>query len=220
MSNLGSLPQIPPGTTINIASNASWLDAFYVQAPGYSATPTQILASHSASTTIGVNSVANISVGCLVVGYGIQQGTQVVSIDPVGMTLLLNLATLINSGAIVPLSVYGPPLDLSGISFQSQIREQLASSTILMMASTANGFMVNGGIGGTFGWNVPSSQLPSWPIGLVKAGSFSGVVDVQASDISGQIIDLTVMSGPIPLIVTPGALLKSTGQFAMVQVGT
>ena len=156
MSNLGSLPQIPPGTTINIASNASWLDAFYVQAPGYSATPTQILASLSASTTIGVNSVANISVGCLVVGYGIQQGTQVVSIDPVGMTLLLNLATLINSGAIVPLSVYGPPLDLSGISFQSQIREQLASSTILMMASTANGLMVNGGIGGTFGWNVPS----------------------------------------------------------------
>ena len=220
MSNLGSLPQIPAGTTIDIASNASWLDAFYVQQPGYPSTPTTVLGTLNATTSVVVNSLANISVGCLVVGYGILPGTQVASVNPGTMTMVLNQAAIIDSGAIVPLSIFGPPLDLSGISFQSQVREALTSATILLIASTTNGRMVNGGITGTFGWNVAPAQLPSWPTGLVAVGSFSGVVDIQAADNSGQIIDLTVESGPIPLTVTPGPLLQPSGQLGlMVKVG-
>src|SRR6516164_2048629 len=206
MSNLGSVPQIPVGTTIALVSGASWLDQFYVQAPGYPAQPIQVLGTLNLTTSVPVSSNPGIATGMLVQGYGIPFGTFVTAVNTVAgaTTLTLSQAATINSGAIVPLSIFGPPLDLTGIDFSSYVRESLQSQTILLNASTTNGLMINGGVNGTFGWNVPPAQLPNWPIGLVAVGSLNAVVDIQASDNSGQVFDLTTQSGPIPLSVTVG----------------
>jgi len=119
----------------------------------------------------------------------------------------------------VPLSVFGPALDLTGVTFQSTVRQSLTSFTNLLLATTGNGLMINGGANGTFGWNVPSGE-PNWPIGLTQVGGLAAVVDVQASDISGSIVDLTTLSGPIPLIVTLGPVATTLLGSTMVRINS
>lgn len=208
MSNLGSIPQIPAGTTISLVAGASWLDQFYVQQPGYPAAPLPFLGTVTGGNpTIPLNSVAGITVGSLVVGYGIPPGAQVINVvDSTTNTITLNQPTLpIGTATNVPLLVYGPPLDLTGITFSSTVRETLQSSTVLLAASTVNGLMTNGGVGGTFGWNVNPPHLPNWPLGVTQVGGMSAVVDIQGSDASGMIVDLCGAAGPLPLVIVLSA---------------
>jgi hypothetical protein len=127
----------------------------------------------------------------------------------------------IGTATNVPLQVYGPPLDLSGITFASTVRESLISSTVLLAASTANKLMTNGGVGGTFGWNVSPPYLPRWPLGLTQVGGLAAVVDIQASDPSGQIVDLCGTAGPIPFNIVLAAPPAPALTFAlpMITVG-
>ena len=202
MSNVGSIPQIPAGTTIQIVTNADWLDQFYVQQPGYPASPiTAVPATLNGTVTVVLNGPSGVSTGMLVVGHGILPGTQVSAIASDNVTVTLNQAATL-SGTNVPLSFYGPPLDLTGIRFKSMLRPSLQSTTVLLIASTDNGLMTNGLTGGTFGWNVPAAKLPTFPIGVTGVGMLSCACDIQAIDIStGQTINLCAQSGPIPVTV-------------------
>jgi hypothetical protein len=220
VSNLGSLPQFPVGTTISLVAGASWLDQFYVQSPGYSATPVSVLGNlTSGNATIPLNSVNGITNGCLIEGYGIVPGSQVVAVvgSPTN-TVTINNAALV-SATNVPLLVYGPALDLTGITFQSTVRESLTSFSMLLLATTANGWMINGGVTGTFGWNVPAGAA-NWPLGLTQVGGLGAVVDVQASDQSGAIVDLCTLAGPMPLTVTLGPPPVQPISFSMVRINS
>ena len=206
MSNLGSIPQIPAGTTFSLVAGASWLDQFYVQQPGYPATSLPFLGTVTGgNAVIPLNSVAGITYGSLVVGYGIPAGAAVINVvDSTTNTITLNQPLNLAVGAVatnVPILIYGPPLDLTGVTFNSTVRQSLQSATVLLSASTANGLMVSGGVGGTFGWNVNPPHLPKWPLGVTQVGGLAAVVDIQASDPSGQINDLCGVSGPIPFTI-------------------
>jgi len=220
LSNLGSLPQIPAGTTISLVANASWLDQFYVQAPGYPAAPLPFLANLTAgSPTIALNSVAGITNGCLIEGYGIVPGSQAINvIDSTTNTVTLSNPAFVTA-TNVPILVYGPALDLTGISFQSTVRESLTSFSTLLVATTANGWMLNGGTNGTFGWNVPAGAA-NWPLGLTQVGGLGAVVDIQASDASGAIVDLCAVGGPLPLTVTLGPPVQQPLGFQMVRINS
>ena len=223
MSNLGSLPIIPAGTTITLVAGASWLDQFYVQQPGYPAAPLPFLATITGgSPTLALNSVAGITYGCLAVGYGIPAGAQVINvIDSTTNTITLNLpANNVGTATNVPILIYGPPLDLTGINFNSTVRESLQSSTVLLAASTANGLMLNGGQSGNFGWQVMAPHLPNWPLGVTQVGGLGAVVDIQASDVSGAVVDLSGANGPIPLTVLLSAPPQPALTFSMVRVGS
>jgi hypothetical protein len=208
MSNLPNLPPIPAGTTITIVSNTDWLDQFYCQAPGFPITPLQFwctmdgvtgaLTSPSLSLG-GTASVAGVIPGMMAIGYGIAPGSTVSTVvDSTTNTITLNNPTL-TAGSNMPVLFYGPALDLTGLNFYSVVRPSQTSATALLNASTANGLMVNSGVNGQFGWNVPGARLPQWP-GLTSIGLLNAVVDVQASDASGSIVNLCP-NGPIPLSV-------------------
>jgi hypothetical protein len=94
-----------------------------------------------------------------------------------------------------------PPLDLTGISFSSMIRQSATSNTVLLQATTGNGLMNNGGVDGEFGWSVPAAKLPMWPAALGATGSLSCVIDIQATDGTGAIVNLCALNGPIPLTI-------------------
>jgi hypothetical protein len=200
VSNLGSLPQIPAGTEISIVSNADWLDQFYVQSPGFPGQPLAIGGNLlNLSTTITVSSTAGIVPGSLVAGYGIPPGDTVAAVVDNQTLTLAQWATV--TATNVNLYVWGPALDLTGITFKSTVRLTPQSTTVLLIASTQNGLMINSGTIGAFGWNVPAAKLPNWPIGLTRVGLLTGVVDIQASDASGSIVNMCALSGPLPLSV-------------------
>jgi hypothetical protein len=215
VSNLGSIPQIPTGTAITLVSNADWLDQFYIQQAGFPSQPMAVGGTLNGTTTVVITlptlttptttiTGPLIVPGMLCVGWSIPPNTSVVAVSPVvgnSYTLTLSnfaLATATN----VPLFLYGPPLDLTGVTFKSMVRITPQSTTVLLIASTANGLMVNGGQGGTFGWNVPAARLPAWPIGLATVGLLNAAVDIQASDPTGSIVNLCAQSGPLPLSIT------------------
>jgi hypothetical protein len=184
-------------------SNADWLDQFYVQQPGFPASPLSFGANLlNMSATATVSSTTGMVPGMLLSGYGIPAQTTILSvIDTVTIGMSNNaIVTATNVG----LFAYGPPLDLTGLTFKSMVRVLPQSTTVLLIASTQNSLMVNSGVGGAFGWNVPAARLPAWPIGLTRVGELGAVVDIQASDASGSIVNLCGLAGPIPLnIVLP-----------------
>jgi hypothetical protein len=200
LSNLLNLPQIAPGTSIEIAANADWTDQFYIAQPGFPAAPISITGTLTDdSATVGaIASTSNVVPGMVAVGYGIPPGT---TVEPDGSNALTlsNEATVNFTGASITL--YPPPLDLTGISFTSMLRPSLTSAQALLKMSTGNGLMVNGGTSGQFGWQVPAASLPNWPPGLAQTGELSCVLDIQATDETGAIVDLCV-AGPIPVTVT------------------
>ncbi|MER2604838.1 MAG: hypothetical protein ABTQ29_03330 [Siculibacillus sp.] len=53
----------------------------------------------------------------------------------------------------------GNPLDLSGISFRSDVREEAGSANRKLTLSTDNGFLIAGGADGTLSWAVPSLRM-------------------------------------------------------------
>lgn len=205
MTNLQNLPQLASGTTITIASNADWNDQFYVAQGGFAATSIEVTGNLTSggSTISGVSTLSGVVPGMTVGAYGVPVGATVASAGVVsgGNTIALSQdATLTYSGAEVTL--FSPPLDLTGITFNSEMRQSDTDPTVLLSMSTSSGgLMVNGGTAGTFGYQVPAASLPNWPAQLSSGGSLACVVDIEATDSSGAIVDLCVIAGPIPVTV-------------------
>src|SRR5579872_4091267 len=153
MTNLLNLPQIPAGTAITISADADWDDQFFVAQPGFAATPIVVTGTLAVSTVnvTSLSATAGIVQGMVAVGYGIPPNTTVASVNPGASSLTLSNNALI-SGA-VQITLYPPPLDLTGIIFSSMLRPSAASTTLMLNASTTNGFMTNGTTGGQFGWS-------------------------------------------------------------------
>lgn len=200
MTNLLNLPQIPAGTTITIASNADWRFSFYVGNPLMPQAPVVVTGTLSTSSeTVTPSSMNGIVPGMLVVCYGVPPGTTIASTNVgAGTFTLSNMPTIAQAGATLTLSP--PPLDLTGISFSSELRLSATDPTILLAASTTNGLMVNGATAGTYGWVVPADELANWPAVLALTGQLSCVVDIQATA-SGAIVNLCIENGPIPVMV-------------------
>jgi hypothetical protein len=201
MTNLLNLPQIPAGDTITIAGNASWNDQYFVPQPGFPAAPATITAtlSTSSATITGASSTTGLVAGMLAVGYGIPPGTTIVSFPGSGQITLSNEPTAAVTGGEI--TFYPPPLDLTGITFTSMLRLSATDPTVLLKMSTTNGMMVNGGPSGQFGWQVAPNQLPDWPAQLAVQGSLSCVVDIEATDSTGAVVNLCTANGPIPVTV-------------------
>lgn len=201
MTNLLNLPQIPAGTSITISSNADFNKLFSVGIPNFASSPITVVGTIDGTTAVisGIASTAGIAPGMGVNGFGIRPGS-VVAPGGVGSgTLTLNNTTTA-AVAGLQITISPPPLDLTGISFNSMLRESVTSATVLIQMSTLNGLMVNGNQVGTYGWAVPAAKLPAWP-GLSSTGQLSLVLDVQATDATGAIVDLCTQNGPIPVTV-------------------
>lgn len=200
MSNILNLPQIPAGTTISISGNSDFNDQFFVSVPGFSSIPQQIIGTLQANSNIisNISSAAGIAPGMSVIGYGIPINTTITAISSTSITMS-QFATL--NYTSINVTIMPPPLDLTGISFSSMLRLSATNTTVLLSMNTTNGFMNNGGVDGEFGWAVPAVKLPAWPATLKSTGSLSCVLDVQASDSTGAIVNLCALSGPIPLTV-------------------
>jgi hypothetical protein len=200
MTNLLSLPQIPAGTTIDIANNVDFVDQFFVSVPGFNSTPQAIVGTLTANseTITNVSTTAGIAPGMSIVGYGIPEDTTIISISA-NSIVMSQFASV--SYVSITLTILPPPLDLTGISFSSMIRQSATSNTVLLQATTGNGLMNNGGVDGEFGWSVPAAKLPMWPAALGATGSLSCVIDIQATDGTGAIVNLCALNGPIPLTI-------------------
>jgi hypothetical protein len=198
MTNLLNLPQIPAGTTITIAHNVDWDDQIFVTQPGFSGTVSVSGTLTASSESVsGIASTAGLAPGMVAVGYGIPVGTTITAVGTSTITLS-NDATV---SATLDITCYPPPLDLTGISFVSELRQNTTTSNLLISMSTANGLMVNGGTTGQFGWAVPAAKLPNWPAPLSGQGTLACVLDIQATDSSGALVNLCDANGPIPVTV-------------------
>ena len=176
MSNLLNLPQIPAGTTIDIIGSADWDDQFVVFQPGFAVTPIQVTGTLDGSTGVvtSVSSVAGVTPGMIAVGYGIPVSTTITAVGTTTITLNSNT----NVAAIVPITIYPPPLDLTGITFTSKLRLTANNPGVLIVMSTTNNLMVNGLTSGQFGWSVPAARSLAWPTAFSLSGSSCFVVDV------------------------------------------
>lgn len=197
-TNVLNIPQIPPGTVITIASADDWRDQIYVSAFGLSAAPI-ILSGALSGDVLTVASADSVVPGMLALGYGLPMGVTVTAVSGTQITLSAP-ATI--SAPNASISFVPPPLDLTGISFASQIRATVPANAIILSASTAAGTMTNGAAEGTFGWNVPAATMAAtpWPTSLRQQGSESFYLDVVASDASGAKVNLC-QAGPITLNV-------------------
>lgn len=204
MSNIGLLWQMP-ATSIDLVTGGDWRDQFYQAEPGWPQEPFAITGTLSmGSTTVSnIASTAQFIAGMPVGGLGVAPGTVVESITSAS-ELVLSKAPLLNLSAAA-LSLWGPPLDLTGIDFHSQLRLPPNDAGVLLDASTTNGLMTNGGPNGYFGWNAAGAILTAvpWPAGLAR-GPIACVTDIVASD-GTRTVNLCTLNGPIQVTVR-GAL--------------
>lgn len=202
MTNLLSLPQIPAGTTITIGSNADFNDQFFVAIPSFDSAPQSIVGTLTNGSAVISNilSTAGIVPGMAITGYGIPPNTVVAS-GGVSANSITMSQFAVQTFVSATVTILPPPLDLTGISFSSMLRMSQTSSTVVLSMNTANGLMTNGGVNGQFGWKVPAPKLPKWLPALTTTGILNGVIDIQATDPTGVIIDLCALSGPIPVII-------------------
>lgn len=205
MTNLLSLPQIPAGTTITISNSADFTDQFFIGTPNFVSTPIVVIGTIAAGqfTITGVSVTSGLVPGMAVSGFGIPAGS-IIAPGGVGATTLTLNNAVTQSVAGLRITILPPPLDLTGITFTSMLRVSAYNPTVILMASTTNGLMVNGNQAGTFGWSVPASKLPAFP-GLFGTGQVSLVMGIQATDITGAIVDLCAANGPIPVTVNLSA---------------
>jgi hypothetical protein len=199
MTNLLLLPQIPAGTTITIDHNVDWNDQLFVSQPGFTSSSISVTGTLDGTTgnITNVTSTVGIIPGMLAVGFGIPIGTTVSSVTSDSF-VLSNNTTL---AATATVTLFPAPLDLTGITFTSKLRVSATSNTVLLVASTTNGFMTNGGMTGVFGWNIPAANLPNWPAPVQGQGTLSTVIDIQATDATGALVNMCAANGPIPLTV-------------------
>lgn len=89
------------------------------------------------------------------------------------------------------------PLDITGITFESTIRETADSVKSLLTLSTDAGTYLNGGANGQLSFNVPALMLLDVP-----AGDFE--MDLVASDNTGRRVNMFAQSGNARVTVHRG----------------
>lgn len=199
MSNIMLLRQLPAGT-INLTLDADWMDQIYQpQTDWPSPGGTLSAAIQAGSTTATVASSAGLAIGCPLRALGLQTNT-IISAIPDGTTITLSAAATLTLPA-ASVAYWGPPLDLTGISFRSQIRAIESGDDILDL-STENALMTNFGALGYYGWNCPAAKLSgaSWPNGIITSGTVQCILDILASDGTNK-INLCEENGPLTVNV-------------------
>ena len=189
MTNLLNLPQIPAGTTITIASDASLLDQFIVFQPGFTTTPIQVTGTIDGSTgaVSSLSSVTGLVPGMVAVGYGMAPNTIIAPNSIGSVSLTFSTATTV---AVIndPITFSRAPLDLTWhYVCTSSLRLNVTNPGVLLVMSTTNGLMTNGLTNGQFGWSVPPSSLPNWPSALTISGTLPCVLDIEATDSTGAV---------------------------------
>jgi hypothetical protein len=95
----------------------------------------------------------------------------------------------------------GQPIDLTGISFEAQLRPAILDAQVLLDMSTANGLLINDGPLGTLTFAVPrdgvSDHMSNLPAGT------TAYLDILATA-DGQIINLCQVSGSIAVTINRG----------------
>jgi hypothetical protein len=204
MSNLLLMPQLPGGLTYDITFDSDWLDQRYVQQPNWPAAPAVLAAALTqGSPTIVVSSTAALVPGMPVQGLGIAPGSIIAPagiVDGTHVTLSLP-ATL--TLAAPQLSFFGPPLDLTGITFRSKVRSPTPDSSVILDCSTQNGLFLNSAPLGYYGWYVRKSVIRKapWPAALKSTGNVQCETDIIACD-GLNTVNLCTVNGPITLNVT------------------
>src|SRR5580698_1596763 len=121
MPNLHFLTQLPSGITLNISADADWTDQFYQPQPVWPADPMTTVGVLSSTSTLvtGIATTGSFAIGMPVGGIGVAPGSIVTAITS-DTEIQLSLAPL-KSLAAASLTLWPPPLDLTGLTFRSQI---------------------------------------------------------------------------------------------------
>jgi hypothetical protein len=99
----------------------------------------------------------------------------------------------------------GQPIDLTGISFEAQLRPSPTDSEVLLDLSTANGLLVNDGALGTLTFAVPRDAPTTgiaYHMSTMPAGTTAYMDFIASGD--GQIINLCQVGGPIAVTINRG----------------
>jgi hypothetical protein len=97
---------------------------------------------------------------------------------------------------VVP-SPSGVPLDLTGLSFQSELRLTAIDPNIKLTASTAAGTMTGGDATGIVGWAIPFATMKN-----LAAGSY--VLDIVGTEISSGNMKSLFETGPAIVTILQG----------------
>lgn len=201
MSNIKLIPQFPSGMSISIVADCDWTDQLYVTTPGMPGAPVTLTGSLAGSNQFTPSFTTGVLPGMLAAGYGIPAAATAQAVSSSIVTLSAAATQTVPSTEV---TFFPPPLDLTGISFESVLRSALSDTTVILDMSTANGLMVNSGTLGMFGWAVPAATLKGAPLpaALGAAGTLECVLDIVATDATGARINLCALNGPISVSVS------------------
>ena len=160
MTNILLLPQL--SGSFEIVTNSDWLDSIFFSSPGTSTV--QITgALVSGSDSVVVSGTGTLTTGQPIVErLGIPPGTYVGSITSSAFTLVdinNNLVDATYTEAQAVLTLAPLPLDLTGITFTAQFRQEVGGTEVFMTIGTADTTIVNGGKSGLMGFNVLAGQI-------------------------------------------------------------
>ncbi|KTS09742.1 hypothetical protein SB2_11855 [Methylobacterium radiotolerans] len=201
MTQIFNLPQIDGTRTTFVVAKDSVFQ-FSIPFP-YPAGPQLILVAACAMTAgsptlanLPAETVSSLVTGQPVAGYGIPVGTTIVAIPTTTSVTLSSAAT--QSGASIGVSFQPLPLDLTGISFLMQVRRVAGDEFPLLIMSTDNGLLINGGTSGVLAINAPPSALAGLPL---STAAMPLVTDISATASDGGPINLMAQSGPASVVV-------------------
>ncbi len=200
MTNLFNLPRIDgANTSFAITFDSDWNDQIYVSKPGFSGIPLNLNAAITSGSNVitGLSSVDGLAVGSLIQGAGIPAGARIGALPSSSSVTIVDANNdALEATETLPSAsfwFFPPPLDLTGISFKSQVRASLSSPSALLTVSTIAGTMVNSGTAGIFGYDVPAATLRTSALfNAVQAagGQIDCVADITATDDSGAFLNL------------------------------
>jgi hypothetical protein len=201
MTNVLLLPAFSSQSAFAVVNNADWNDGILFCQPLSPSIPVVLVCSY----TNGLPNVNCGATGPLVTGMpiavapGIPGGAFVGPIiDTANFTMVdingipLN-ATITEAAASL---TFNPiPLDLTGISFRTQVRAMAGGNDVYLDISTGGGTMVNGGTDGVLLFKVPALSMSK-----INAGQY--VMDILAFG-DGNTINL-FPQGPAAITVNAG----------------
>jgi hypothetical protein len=171
-TNILSLPKIDgANTSFFVPNNSDWLDSMYFSQPGFGPpVPLQGCILTASSNLIGVPSALGIQPGMQIsatpglIGGGyvgaIPSTTTLTCVSMAGSPILATAST-----PEATLTFNPAPLDLSGISFIASLRQSISDERIFLTAQTADSTMLNFGVTGVLGFNVPAGAILPVPVG-------------------------------------------------------
>jgi hypothetical protein len=165
-TNILTLPSFNgAGTSFSIATNADWFDSIFFIAPGSPPSSVAMLGQiTNASSLVTVTSTAELVPGLPINAVpGIEDFAYVGEIISAIQFRMVDVNGVPVSATINDAQtklVFQPmPLDLTGIEFRCELRSSEADNQVFLSVGTSDGTLLNGGLDGTLGFNVPRSKL-------------------------------------------------------------